>query len=250
MSDLYSCKIIKKNIHSDYIDFWLTQPELAKACSPGQFLHVDCCSKTTLRRPISVCETKENAVRIVFQIKGEGTALLAQKNEGDLISVLGPLGHGFELCDKKTLLIGGGLGTFPLLQSAKILGENSVAILGFRNSQAVYLKEDFEKYCKDVFITTDDGSLGKKGFVTDVLKEVIADFDLVLTCGPDIMMKNIAEICIKNNVPCQVSLEERMGCGTGVCLCCTRPIMRNNEEHNLCVCKDGPVFNAKEVYFK
>ena len=249
MSDVYNCKIIKKNTSYEYIDFWLEQPALAKACLPGQFLHIDCCSKTTLRRPISVCETTENAVRIVFQIKGEGTALLAKKEEGDFISVLGPLGHGFKLNDEKTLLVGGGLGVFPLLQVAKKMGKNTVAVLGFRSAEAVYLKEDFEKYCDAVYITTDDGSAGRKGFVTDVIKEIIADFGSVLTCGPDIMMKNVATVCAKNNVPCQASLEERMGCGTGVCLCCTRPVMRNGEKQNLCVCKDGPVFNTKEVYY-
>lgn len=249
MSDIFNCEIIKKSQCFEYTDLMISAPEIAEKCRPGQFLHIDCGKGTTLRRPISICEVAGTCVRVVFQVKGKGTKALSECEEGEFISVLGPLGNGFDFSGERVLLIGGGLGVFPLLQAAKTAGKNSVAILGFRSADAVYLKEDFEKYCREVYISTDDGTAGEKGFVTDIQKRIICGFDLVMTCGPDIMMKNVSAVCRDNDINCQVSLEERMGCGTGVCLCCTRTVMRGGEPDNLCVCKEGPVFDSREVYF-
>jgi dihydroorotate dehydrogenase electron transfer subunit len=168
------------------------------------------------------------------------------------------LGNGFSVNndDKNVDFVGGGLGVFPLYMPAKALGENSTVILGYRNREAVYLYEDFKKSGCRVILTTDDGSFGVKGFVTDELSKLINNQKIskILTCGPYVMMKKVAEIALKNNIECQVSLEEHMGCGIGTCLCCVTKIKEDtdgngNEIKNLCVCKDGPVFDARKVVF-
>ena len=248
----YDCEIVKAVRKNEYVDFLLKNKELCDKCYAGGFLHIDCSGDTYLRRPISIAEAENGYVRIIFQIKGKGTALLAEKKEGDKINVLGPLGHGFDVKNyigKKVVLVGGGLGSFPLIYLARIFKSNASFILGFRNRELVYPEKDFEKDCH-TYIMTDDGSMGQRGFTTDKLRELIASqhVDAVMTCGPEIMMKKIAEICIENNIPCQVSLEERMGCGIGTCLCCVRDVNINGAKERLCVCKEGPVFDAVKVY--
>ena len=202
----------------------------------------------TLRRPISICDADERNIRIVFQIKGEGTEILSKSKEGDLIDILAPLGHGFDIPKgKRIAFVGGGIGVPPMLFSAK-QADDAVAVLGFRNKKAVILTEDFKKVCSEVFVATDDGSFGIHGFTSDILRNIINDIDMVCACGPMPMLKVIAEICKEHNKPCQVSLEERMGCGIGACLVCACKTLDKdgNIEHSH-VCKKGPVYNAEEV---
>ena len=134
-----------------------------------------------------------------------------------------------------------------MLFSAK-QADDAVAVLGFRNKKAVILTEDFKKVCSEVFVATDDGSFGIHGFTSDILRNIINDIDMVCACGPMPMLKVIAEICKEHNKPCQVSLEERMGCGIGACLVCACKTLDKdgNIEHSH-VCKKGPVYNAEEV---
>ncbi|MDF2686126.1 MAG: dihydroorotate dehydrogenase electron transfer subunit [Clostridia bacterium] len=252
----FNCIIKDLKQTESYVDMVLKNNELSPLCRYGQFLHIACGDETFLRRPISICDADDETVRIIFQIKGEGTKALAKRKIGDIVNVLGPLGHGFSLSneDKNVVFIGGGLGVFPLYMPAKTLGENCTVILGYRNKEAVYLYEDFIKSGCNVILTTDDGSLGTKGFVTDELSKLINNKKIskVLTCGPYLMMKKVAELSLKNNIECQVSLEEHMGCGIGTCLCCVTKIRENtddNEIKNLCVCKEGPVFDARKVVF-
>ena len=230
----------------------LDAPQIAAAAQCGQFVHIACGEGNLLRRPISICEAGEGRLRIVFQVKGSGTEWLADRKEGDTLDVLGPLGHGFDTAalGARPVLIGGGIGVPPMLQAAKCAkaaGAAPRAVLGFRNRGAVILEEDFRAVC-ETFVTTDDGSYARHGFVTDVLKELVADATGVAACGPKPMLGAIAAIAKQAGLPCQVSMEERMGCGIGACLVCACALKAENGETKYGhVCKDGPVFNAEEV---
>ena len=229
-------------------DFRLKNDELASITRPGQFVHILIPGKT-LRRPISVCDVENGEIRIVFEIRGEGTAVLAKCKTGSIINVIAPLGNGFET-DKsvKTAFIGGGIGVPPMLYSAKNGGTGSVVINGFRDKSAVILSDDFRKTGLEVIETTDNGSYGIHGFVTDPLREIIAGMDRICACGPTPMLRNIAAIADEFNKPCFVSLEQRMACGIGACLGCAVAVKDGNGGIKYShVCKDGPVFNSKEV---
>lgn len=242
----------KSAIAREVYSFTVSCPEVAAAACPGQFVHIRA-NGFTLRRPISICgiDREKGTLRIVFEIRGEGTAEIARLNKGDLIDMLAPLGHGFTVDNSfgKVVLVGGGIGTPPMLPLAKIYGEKAVAISGFRNASVVILQEDFRRTGAETILCTDDGSAGIHGFVTQPLK-VLAEkggIDAVYACGPMPMLRGIAEICRENEIYCEISLEERMACGIGACLGCACRTVRNDEEYFAHVCKDGPVFKAEEV---
>ena len=218
----------------------------------GQFLHIACGEGLLLRRPISVCMVQEDepqdTARVVFEVRGEGTKWLAQRQVGDKVNVLGPLGNGFTVTpNDRLLLVGGGIGVPPLLGQAAFTAKNSTAVLGFRSADRAMLVEDYRDYCEAVYLCSDDGSLGRHGFVDAKLKDILEkdkNFTAVLACGPKPMLKNVAKVAAEYGVPCQVSLEERMACGVGACLGCAVQMADGTMKH---VCKDGPVFDAKEV---
>lgn len=242
----------KKAIAREIYSFVISCPEAAAIASPGQFVHIRA-KGFTLRRPISICgiDKASGTLRIVFEVRGEGTAELARLNEGELIDMLAPLGHGFTLNDtfKRVVLIGGGIGTPPMLPLAEYYGEKATVISGFRSSSAAILQEDFSKTSADTILCTDDGSAGIHGFVTQPFKELAENgsIDAVYACGPMPMLKGIAGICKEKGIYCEISLEERMACGIGACLGCACRTLRNDEEYFAHVCKDGPVFKAEEV---
>ena len=231
-------------------DFTILCPDIAQVASEGQFVHI-LPEHFSLRRPISICgiDKEKGTLRIVFEAKGDGTNVIADTQQGGNIDMVGPLGHGFTLTEKKekAVIVGGGIGVPPLLPLAKHYGENAVVILGFRSADAVILKRDFEQTGAKVIICTDDGTTGVHGFVTEPLKDQAASADIIMSCGPMPMLKAISSIAESNNVDCQVSLEERMGCGVGACLVCACKVKKNGSEHFGHVCKDGPVFDSKEV---
>lgn len=240
--------IQNKKIADGIFDWIVKNPQLSPLATAGQFVHVQVPGKT-LRRPISICEVKGDSLRLVFQVKGEGTEIMSKLPVGSMVDIIAPIGNGFNLeKGKRYCLIGGGIGVPPMLNCANNT-ENPIVISGFRNSSLVILQDDFKKSGAETYLTTDDGTAGIHGFVTDVLKEKIGEFDEVCACGPMPMLKNIALVCKENKIPCQISLEERMGCGIGACLVCACKIKRNGTEQFLHVCKDGPVFNAEEVEF-
>ena len=218
----------------------------------GQFLHIACGEGLLLRRPISVCMVQEDepqdTARVVFEVRGEGTKWLAERRVGDKLNVLGPLGNGFTVTpNDRLLLVGGGIGVPPLLGQAAFTAKNSTAVLGFRSADRAMLVEDYRDYCEAVYLCSDDGSLGRHGFVDAQLKDILEkdkNFTAVLACGPKPMLKNVAKVAAEYGVPCQVSLEERMACGVGACLGCAVQMADGTMKH---VCKDGPVFDAKEV---
>lgn len=241
--------IKNEEIASGIFDLWVENPTLSSIAKPGQFAHILVPGKT-LRRPISICDADKSCLRLVYQVKGEGTEILSKIKEGEYLDIIAPLGNGFEIKeDKKYCFIGGGIGVPPMLYASK-MKEKPVVITGFRNKDLVILQSDFRKDNCELYLTTDDGTAGEKAFVTDVLKRKLNDIDEVCACGPSPMLKAIAEICNDANVPCQISLEERMGCGIGACLVCACAVRRNDgSEDYVHVCKDGPVFDSKEVIF-
>lgn len=266
-------EIIKINKLTDSIfDFTVKSNELAKKAVCGQFLHIDCGDEFVLRRPISIAEIltvkdvwadgqqsflefqedEPMALRFIFDIRGKGTQKLSEKRVGEYIDILGPLGNGFNILNEKALIVGGGIGIYPLLELAKQSKSKTTVSLGFRSKDFVTLEEEFKKYADKLYIATDDGSYGEKGNAVAIVKDKIekGDFDVVYACGPLPMIKAIKEITDRCEIDCQISLEERMGCGIGACLCCPVKIEDDETElgfKHLHVCKEGPIFNAKEV---
>lgn len=243
----------KKSLAKDIYSFTVSCPEAAKAAEVGQFANI-VADGYTLRRPISICEIDKNkgTLRFVFEVRGKGTEVIARANVGDTLDILGPLGNGFRLPQgKRVIAVGGGIGVPPLLGIAKQLGADCTAILGFRNYEKIILADEFEKFGANTAVCTDDGSVGFHGLVTVPLENTLKNLgaDLVCACGPEPMIKAIVDICEKMDVPCQVSLEQRMGCGVGACVVCSCMTVRNGSEYYARVCKDGPVFDAKEVKF-
>lgn len=243
------CKLIKKDNPAENIwDYTVECPEIAEKARPGQFLHILCGGEAYLRRPISICDVTGRNVRFIFRVKGVGTKALAEYSVGDMLDILGPLGNGFEIFDNTDgaiLLIGGGIGVFPLYNLAKRLGGKATALLGFGTKDDVIMTDAFAEHCKDVFLTTNDGSCGYHGFVTDIMNKIIASNKVagIYTCGPTPMMKAVSLAAKAAGVPVQASLEERMGCGVGACVTCTCTVSGMKRR----VCKDGPVFDGTEV---
>lgn len=247
--DSKRCKLVKADkLTTDVYDFTLDCPELAAKAVPGQFAQIRLPGHT-LRRPISICgiDRERGNLRFVFQIRGQGTAELAEFREGSKIEILAPLGNGFRIDpDKRTLLVGGGIGVPPLLGCAAKLKENAVAALGFRDRAAVILEQDFKALGAKTLIATDDGSYGFHGLVTALAER--EEFEMVFACGPAPMLKAVRALAEQRNVPCFLSLEERMACGIGACLGCAAPLLdENGNQYFGHVCKDGPVFDSRRV---
>lgn len=232
----------------------LHAPVIAALAQPGQFVHISCGEGNLLRRPISICDVQDGSLRIVFQVKGEGTAWLSRRTAKHKLDILGPLGHGFDVAalGARPVMIGGGIGVPPMLyamKAAKAAGAQPAAILGFRNQGAVILEKEFGA-AGVTHICTDDGSYGVQGFVSDLLRLHVDGFTGVCACGPRPMLQALAAIAEQAGLPCQVSMEERMGCGIGACLVCACELKLKDGQEGVRyghVCKDGPVFDAKEV---
>lgn len=262
MADKYKldCEIIdtQKIIEGIY-KFKIKAPQIAEIAKAGQFLEIQVSStgEVFLRRPISIynVEKTEGAVEFIFQVKGKGTEILSTKKVGDIINVMGPLGTGtFTVKEyKKVAIIGGGIGTYPLYELAKELKgkAETTMYMGFRNKDLVTLEKEFEEVVSKVVITTDDGSYKEKGYAINVLKEDCKNEkpDIIFACGPLPMLKAVQEFANSEGIPCEMSLEERMGCGIGACVGCNVRIVTENPDevkYNY-VCKDGPVFDSKKV---
>lgn len=235
--------------------FTIECPEVAKVAKAGQFVHIRC-EGFLLRRPISISsiDPMGGSITIVFEVRGEGTQWLATRKAGDTLDMIAPLGNGFDLlpCDHKAILIGGGIGTPPMVALAEHYGANAQAIIGFRSKDAVLLQDTLAATGATVHLCTDDGSAGHKGFVTDILAKLLKEDKphILYACGPTPMLKAVAKLAEAHGIRCQLSLEERMGCGVGACLVCVCKIKEaNGEVAHKCVCKSGPVFEAEEVEF-
>jgi len=220
---------------------------LAYAARAGQFLHIKC-GDNLLRRPFGICRADGEALQIVFEIKGEGTRWLAGREPGQNLNILGPLGNGFKMPEGDILAIGGGLGVPPMLFTAQSANGAVTAILGFREANKLIMKSEFEAVCDKVYITTEDGSRGIRGTIAGPLEGLLENggYSAVLACGQRAMLASVAALCSQFGVPCQVSMEERMGCGIGACLVCACATV-SGAQHMSRVCKDGPVFNANDI---
>jgi len=256
----YKAEIIEnKKIADETYMITLNAPDIAENAIPGQFVHIKIPrdSSLLLRRPISInsADKLEGKITLVYQKVGRGTRVLSSLKPNEIeLDLIGPLGNGYKVPKnvKKLCLVGGGCGVAPLKFAAqKWTGLDITAYLGFRNKSAAYQIEDFKNLCNQVFVSTDDGSLGEKGFAVDILHKRIEEQgpDLILGCGPIPMLKALKHISEKYNILCQISLEERMGCGLGGCLVCSCAIRKNDSWNYKMVCTDGPVFNSEEVIF-
>ena len=248
------CKIVSKEQVGDAVYMTLEVGDMIRASfrAPGQFVHIRCGEGLLLRRPISVCSCMEDEpddlLSIVFEVRGEGTRWLAGRELGDSLDVLGLAGNGFDLKPEgRYLLVGGGIGIPPMLGCAQYTGGRATAILGGRSRDKIILEDFFREDCAKVLCAPDDGSLGHHGFVDALVRRELSEdrgYDGVLACGPKPMLRNVAKVAEEFGIPCQVSMEERMGCGVGACLVCACDMADGSRKH---VCKDGPVFDSREV---
>lgn len=237
-----------KNIAEGIYDLTLECSKLAEMAMPGQFVEVyPDNGENILPRPISICEIDKvkGSLRLVFQVVGKGTDLFSKLVKGDTVRVLGTCGNGYTLKDGRAILVGGGIGVPPLLETVKNLTGEKIVVLGFRSGS--FLVEEFEKYGAKVYVATDDGSVGYKGNVVGLLEKENIVGDVIYSCGPKIMLKFLSEYAKKNNISAQVSMEERMACGIGACVGCVVKIKDKDSWVYKKVCKDGPVFDSAEV---
>lgn len=261
MSKQVVAELVKKEqLKKDIFKFSVKTEEIVKNSKPGNFIEIRVSDQTEpfLRRPISIHNLdKENGIlEFIFQIKGKGTKILANKEVGEGIDVIGPLGFGtFKYGNYNNIaVIGGGIGVFPLYELCKCTKNENKTVstyLGFRNEEYVVLEEKFKNVSDKLVITTDDGSYGKEGFAINFLKDDLEKqkIDCIYACGPLPMLRAIRTLAIEKDIPCQISLEEKMGCGLGVCLGCAVKTARSTKENPEYwhVCKGGPVFQAKDV---
>lgn len=224
--------------------------EVLPEMQAGQFVQVQVPSGLTLlRRPISVCNylPEVQELWLLIAALGRGTRAIVEVETGDSLNIILPLGNSFKIEGvERPLLVGGGVGTAPMLALAKSFhsqGIRPTIILGGRSEDLVVLKEEFERL-GTLHITTDDGSLGYKGRVTQHPEMSEGNYDACYTCGPHAMMRAVAELAEGRGVYCEVSLENTMACGIGACLCC---VQDTHEEGNVCVCTEGPVFPSKSI---
>ena len=235
----------------DIFSMYIETEQIAREAKPGQFISVYCQDGATLLpRPISICEIDGSRLRIVYRVVGKGTKEFSHSQPGDPIRIMGPLGNGFpleEAAGKTALVIGGGIGIFPMLEVSKQLTGQQNIVLGYRDQ--VFLKEAFEQQ-GPVYIATEDGSQGVKGNVLDAIREETISGDVIFACGPAPMLRAVRDYAREQGIEAWISMEEKMACGIGACLACvcqSKETDPHTNVHNKRICKDGPVFRAEEV---
>lgn len=249
--------VSQKQIGTGIYDLTIQTKEIAAAAKAGQFVSVysNDASKL-LPRPISLCgiDRKAGTLRLVYRVTGEhtGTEEFSRLQVGDTMKIMGPLGNGFTVeKGRKAFLIGGGIGVPPMLQLAKEMkdaGENFQIVMGYRDA-GTFLLDEFKEQGES-FVATEDGSVGTKGNVLDAIRENHLDADVIYACGPTPMLRALKAYAEEQNMTCYVSMEERMACGIGACLACVCNSTEKDAHSNVKnkrICKEGPVFNAKEV---
>ncbi len=271
----YEVKILaNKRISGKYFKLSFTSSLIAKQAKPGQFLEVKVNEgpEPFLRKPLSIHSVKGKTIEILYEIVGEGTEVLSKKKSGEPLDIIGPLGEGFDLRGttdegrRTKILVAGGIGVAPLVFLAEQLADHRpqtrdqrpLVLIGARTREDILCEKEFKGLGCDVKVATDDGSTGHKGFMTELLKDVLRGTRddgrgtrdegrrTIYACGPKPMMKEAARIAARHKIPCQVLLEEYMACGVGACLGCA---VMTKDGYKM-VCKDGPVFNAEEVIWE
>ena len=248
--------VSQEQLANGIYSMWI-QTKAAETAKPGQFIsmYTNDGSKL-LPRPISICEidAANGRLRVVYRVTGEhtGTEQFSKLVAGDTIPVVGPLGNGFpyeKAVGKKVFLMGGGIGVPPILELAKQMEcEKKQIVVGYRDAQT-FLKEEFEQN-GEVYISTEDGSIGTKGNVMDAIRENALEADMIYACGPTPMLRAIKNYAEEYDIECYISLEERMACGIGACLACvckSKEKDHHSNVNNKRICKDGPVFLSTEV---
>ncbi len=240
----------QEQISDGVYNMWIKTVNIAEKAVPGQFISIYTRDASKLLpRPISICETDGQRLRIVYRIAGKGTQQFSEYKAGESIHILGPLGNGFPIQEgKKAILIGGGIGIPPMLELSKRIYDDKNIVVGYRNSDT-FLDKELKVY-GDVTIATDDGSLGTHGTVIDAIKANNITGEVIYACGPTPMLRAVKEYAVENNIEAWLSLEEKMACGIGACLACVCQSTETDDHsmvHNKRICKDGPVFNATEV---
>lgn len=245
--------VSQKQIAEQIYDLWL-ETELSRNAHAGQFVAVyPHNAATLLPRPISICEIDRDSdrLRLVYRVAGRGTAEFSTYGVNDTLDVLGVLGNGFPVecaAGKKVFLMGGGIGIPPMLQLAKELDAEKHILLGYRD-QDIFLQDDLGQHGQ-VYIATEDGSVGVQGNVMDIIGVNELHADVIMACGPMPMLRAIKQYAAEQGMDAYISLEERMACGVGACLgcvCITKNRDRHSNVNNARICTDGPVFEAKEV---
>ena len=254
-----NARIIENSrLNLNYYRLKVEAPSISREALPGQFAHLrkPGCYDPLLRRPLSIFKRDplQGTVEFLYQVVGKGTAILAECQKGISLDIIGPLGQGFFWGPRARdlLLVGGCIGVAPLLFSATAAacqGKKVTTLIGAQKKEQLLAVEEFEKISRQVLLATDDGSLGYKGQVTQLLSDYLEDNrpDLIMACGPTPMLREVAREADACNIDCQVSLEESMGCGLGACRGCVRKTRQDGKSAYRTVCKDGPVFDAREV---
>lgn len=241
---------INSNVYS--IEF--SSPTL-KNILPGEYVSI-LCDELTLRRPFSVADFEKGTITILMKNRGKGTQYISSLKVGDNIEFSAPLGNTFKIENKKTLLIGAGIGVAPLFYLNKKLiniGADTYLAAGFLNKADIINPDEHKSIISYTnlfdFVSTDDGSNGNKGSICDYLEALIKDFqpEKIVSCAPHTVLKIVAEVAQKSGIECEVAMEKVMACGIGVCRGCVIQVKKDGKIQNATVCKDGPVFNAKEV---
>lgn len=251
-------RIVSKKNWKGYFLLSLESPRIASEACSGQFImvRINPHPYPLLRRPFSIHSRDERRIEIFFQTIGTGTNILSQKEIGDSLDILGPLGKGFSagatLKGKEVAAVGGGRGIAPLYFLAQELRAKQASVkifYGGKSLEDLPLKEKFEREAFDLLCSTDDGSYGYKGLVSDFLQEELEKFfpARIFACGPEAMMKKISQIARAKKIPAEFSLESFMGCGFGVCWGCVRRIRKNGQEAWIKICEEGPVFSAENI---
>ena len=254
------CEVLAHNRIGAYHSLTFVAPDMAERTSPGQFVTVGVRGGgTLLRRPFSVYSVSQHGpwagtLEIVFDVIGPGTAWLAERTKHDVVDVVGPLGRPFPMPQQPVscLLVGGGYGAAPLLYLAGHLqrrGFRVDMILGAKTQTRVFNAIEAKRIAASATFTTEDGSFGTQGFVTDAMERVLeaGETGVVYACGPMPMLAAVSRLARAHRVACQVAVEESMACGVGVCMTCVIPYRRRDEVVNLRACVDGPVFNGARV---
>ena len=249
-----TAKVLSQELMAPGIYSMWIETGIASDSVPGQFISIySKDGSRLLPRPISLCEIKEDRIRVVYRVAGKGTEEFSSYKAEDDIEIMGPLGNGFPLKEaegKNIFLIGGGIGVPPMLELAKQVegAESLTMVMGYRDSH-MFLKDEFEKVGKLV-VATEDGSFGTKGNVLDAVRENGLKADVLFACGPTPMLRALKAYAAENGMEAWISLEEKMACGIGACLACvcqSKEVDSHSHVHNKRICKDGPVFRAKEV---
>lgn len=248
--------LYNKRVRKNYFHLIAAASEIAKEALPGQFIQIKINHdyEPLLRRPFSIHRVRGKNIEVLYEMVGKGTEILSQRKIGEYLDIIGPLGKGFDYqrprtFDQRLILVAGGMGVAPLIFLAEKLTERKTQVLiGAKTKSQVLCEKEFKALSCEVKVSTDDGSKGFKGYVSDLLKKILlTTYDLRLTtiyaCGPRPMLKEIITLSKKYGIPAQISLEEHMACGIGACLGC----VVNTKEGYQRVCKEGPIFEASQI---